>query len=233
MNSVVITGASQGFGYELLKAYMEKGWKVFPLVRKAEDAKAIGGKYPGNCYPIIGDVTSDGVGEKIAEILGRHTESLELLINNAGNIKKNRGFLGTNPEELVEHFNVHVVGVYRCTAAALPFLQKAEKPVIINVSSRWGSINRILGWEKSHIYSYQIAKCAQNMLSACLHQEYKKHNVKVFTIHPGRLKTAVAPFDADVEPRDAAVKLAGWIERVDDKTEFKFYDIMNDASFDW
>jgi NAD(P)-dependent dehydrogenase (short-subunit alcohol dehydrogenase family) len=233
MKSVLITGAGQGLGRELLRVYMNNGWIVFPLVRKAEDATAIKMQYPQNCHPIIGDVTTDSVGAKIADALALNIDSLDLLINNAGSIKKNRGLMGTNPDELREHFEVHVIGAYRCIVAALPFLLKAAKPVVINVTSRWGSISKILGWERNHIYSYQIAKCAQNMFSAILHQEFKKQNLKVFCIHPGRLKTAVEPFDADVEPRDAAIKLAQWIEKIDNNAEFKFYDIMNDATFEW
>jgi NAD(P)-dependent dehydrogenase (short-subunit alcohol dehydrogenase family) len=35
------------------------------------------------------------------------------------------------------------------------------------------------------IYSYQIAKCAQNMLTACMDQELRSRGIRVFAVHPG------------------------------------------------
>jgi NAD(P)-dependent dehydrogenase (short-subunit alcohol dehydrogenase family) len=43
------------------------------------------------------------------------------------------------------------------------------------------------------------------MLTACLDQELKPKGVRVFAVHPGRLKTAAAAPDADTEPLKAAL----------------------------
>ncbi len=85
---------------------------------------------------------------------------------------------------------------------------KAKNPVVINISSRWSSITRTVSGIKSGIYSYQIAKCAQNMLTACLDQELRNHNIRFFTVHPGQLKTESAAPDANVDPNVAAVMFA-------------------------
>jgi NAD(P)-dependent dehydrogenase (short-subunit alcohol dehydrogenase family) len=233
MHSILITGAGQGLGAELLQVYMEKRWRVFPLVRKTEDAQKIVRAFPENCHPIVGDVSDDSVSEKISDILERYIVSLDILINNAGIIKKNRGLLNTNPQEIMEHFNVHCIGAYRCTVAVLPYLRKADRPVIINITSRWGSISRTVAGQGGQIYSYQIAKCAQNMLTACLNQELKTSNIRVYAVHPGRLKTAVAPPDAEVSPREAALKLAEWLEQSDNRREFGFYDIIGGTTIGW
>ena len=233
MKSVLITGAARGFGRELVKVYVEKGWRVFPLIRKESDAARLVSDHPEDFHPIVGDVSLDSVTGGIAEVLERCTDSLDLLINNAGIIRKNRGLLKTNPEELIEHYNVHCAGAYRCTVAALPFLRKAKSAVIVNISSRWGSISRTVAGQGGLIYSYQMAKCAQNMFSACLHQELTADGIRVFAVHPGRLKTSVAAADADTDPREAAVKLAGWIERAGNIGEFGFHDIINDGMIGW
>jgi len=56
---------------------------------------------------------------------------------------------------------------------------------------------------------------------------------RVLAVIPGRLKTEVAPADADVEPRVAATKLADWVERVDDKTPCGFHDLINGGLTEW
>jgi NAD(P)-dependent dehydrogenase (short-subunit alcohol dehydrogenase family) len=233
MKAVLITGANKGFGRELVSVYMEKGWRTFPLVRSREAASLLISAYPENCHPIIGDVAFESVAESISAVLHRFTDTLDLLINNAGNIKKIRGVSNTSARDLLELFDVHCAGALRCVKAAMPFLQQAENPVIINITSRRGSIANTVNGHDSLIYSYKIAKCAQNMLTVCLHRELKADNIKAFSIHPGRLKTSVAPPDADTEPRDAAEKLYEWIQGINDKLECRCYDLMSGRTIDW
>jgi NAD(P)-dependent dehydrogenase (short-subunit alcohol dehydrogenase family) len=115
----------------------------------------------------------------------------------------------------------------------VPFLKKAAEPVIVNISSRRGSIQGTLEGELASIYAYNIDKAAQNMLSACLSEDMRQYGIKVFAVHPGRLKTDVAPVDADVEPYAAAEKLADWVEQVDDKTPVGLHDLINGGLIEW
>lgn len=229
----MITGASRGFGRELVDVYATAGWVVFPLVRRQADGDDLLSVHGSPCHPIIGDVGQDSVAEAISRTLEKHSSSLDVLINNAGNIKKNRGILPAASDDMIDHFNVHCVGALRCTKAALPYLQNASRPVVVNISSRWGSISRTVSGQGGLIYAYQIAKCAQNMLSACLSQELRPENIRVFTVQPGRLKTSVAAADADIDPKDAAQRLFEWIDRVDDHPQFAFYDLMTGITIDW
>ena len=83
------------------------------------------------------------------------------------------------------------------------------------------------------IYSYKIAKAAQNMLTACLNQDLKKDGIKVFGIHPGRLKTTVAAADADVDPHEAAERLFSWIAGIDESLECRLYDLTTGLPIEW
>ena len=67
---------------------------------------------------------------------------LDLLVNNAGPIRKLRWLPETVTEDVEELFRVHCVGALRCTRAALPFLRRAPRPTVVNVTSRFGSIAR-------------------------------------------------------------------------------------------
>ncbi len=233
MPSVLITGASRGLGREILDVYAKNGWNVFPLVRDIKVARELESIYEPRCHAIVGDVTDDNIELEISNVLGKHTGTLDLLINNAGNIRKNRGIEKANPNDLLDTFNVHCAGAVRCSRAAFPFLKKSPKAVVVNISSRFSSINRILEAERDYIYAYCIAKCSQNMLTACLHQELKKFNIRVLAVHPGRLKTSVAPADADTEPREAAERLYEWLATVDDSTECRLYDLMEGKAIEW
>ncbi len=233
MKTVLITGAGRGFGRALLHAFADRGWCLFPLVRDPRVADELASSYP-DCHPIIGDVTTDHVDQAIVETLQRNTEFLDLLVNNAGNIVKTPGVLGMTPAELVDHFEVHCAGAFRCVKAAFPFLARADKPLVVNISSRRGSFSftrsePVVG----RAYAYRIAKCAQNMLTVCLDQELKQAGIRVFALHPGRLRTEIAPPDADTEPAQAAAALVTWVESIDRSAPCRLLDLMNHETLDW
>ena len=229
----MITGASRGFGRALLNTYLEQGWTAIPLVRYINTILDAVNKYPGKCFPVHGDVTADNIGHAIKTIFSEKKLTLDVLINNAGYIKKLRSFEETVPEDMKALFDVHCVGVLQVTKAALPYLRESDNPRIVNISSRWGSISRTVSGEGGRIYSYNMAKAAQNMLSVMMHNEFKAENIKVFAVHPGRLMTSVAAPGADVPPELAAEKLFNWIESLTLEMDNRFYDLMDDSTLDW
>ena len=231
MPSVLVTGASRGFGRELAGVFLGRGWTVFPLVRSAQAMAAWAGAE--RCFPLCADVGGADAEAAIGRALEAHASALDLLVNNAGQIHKLRWLPETVAEHMEELFRVHCVGAFRCTRAALPFLRRAPRPTVVNITSRFGSIARTVAGEFRGVYSYAIAKSAQNMLTACLDRELRKEGVRVLAVHPGRLKTAVAAVDADTEPRVAAAKLADWLDSVDRDADCCLYDLMGGAVIPW
>ncbi len=57
--------------------------------------------------------------------------------------------------------------------------------------------------------------------------------IRVFAVHPGRLRTSVAAADADTEPADAARELADWVERVDREAPVGCHDLMRGGLIEW
>jgi NAD(P)-dependent dehydrogenase (short-subunit alcohol dehydrogenase family) len=159
--------------------------------------------------------------------------ALDLLINNAGPIYKRRWLPETRAEDLEALFRVHCVGALRCTRAALPFLRRAPTPTIVNVTSRFGSIAGCAHGAFRGLYSYSIAKCAQNMLTVCLERELRREGIRVWAVHPGRLKTDAAASDADTEPAVAAERLADWLNAVDRDADCVLYDLMGGGVIPW
>ena len=233
MRTVLITGTSKGLGKELLKVYLSEGWRVFALARKIESFAELKQQYSKSCFPIECDITDHNCSKLISETIHINGGNLDLLINNAGNAKKCFGIDNVIPEDLEDHFKVHVSGAFRVIKACLPFLKKANNALIIIVSSRKGSINNINSGTYRILLPYQIAKCAQNMLTVGLNQELKETNIKTYAIHPGNLKTDVAPPDADTDPSLAAVKIYHWIETDNKPPNHSFYSVMDDKILEW
>jgi NAD(P)-dependent dehydrogenase (short-subunit alcohol dehydrogenase family) len=231
MPSVLVTGASRGFGKELAGVFLGRGWTVFPLVRTPQAMAAWAGA--DRCFPLCADVGAADAEDALGRALEARTSALDLLVNNAGQIHKRRWLSETVAEDMEELFRVHCVGAFRCTRAALPFLRRAEKPTVVNITSRFGSIAQAVGGQFRGIYSYSIAKCAQNMLTACLDQELRKEGIRVFAVHPGRLRTSAAAADADTEPRVAAARLSEWVESVGRNADCGLHDLMTGGVIPW
>lgn len=214
---VLITGASRGLGYELLKEFYLSNYDIFPLVRSEESSRKLLSEFPHRCFPIVADIGLDSCKEIIKNTLEQHTKEIDIVINNAGISGKEYQIEKVTSEEVMNLINIHCLGVMRTVQGSLDFLNNSSNPRIINVSSRLGSLTKMVSDEfkdRYFSYSYRVAKASQNMLTVCLYQELRKKGIHVSAIHPGKLKTGTASADADMEATEAARYIFDLIESI-------------------
>ena len=227
--TIIITGASRGFGLALTKQFISNQWKVAPLVRKDMDATILKRLNESNCFPIIADITNNNVQSLILESIKSH-DGIDILINNAGAGGRGASLNETMPDEVQSLIDVHCLGALRVTQAVKPYMK--DDGIIINVSSRFGSISKVSTGELDNIdcsYSYRIAKAAQNMLTQYMCREFKSSGLKICSIHPGRLKTDSGSVDADRTPGEAAEML---FEMLNSLEYGKFYSLF-EGTIEW
>jgi NAD(P)-dependent dehydrogenase (short-subunit alcohol dehydrogenase family) len=213
--NVLITGANRGLGYELVKCFHSNHYQVFPLVRSDEAATKLMAEFNDRCHPIVADIRLDECKEIIQSNIRNFTDKIDIVINNAGIPGRGRELENVDSEEVSELLNVHCLGVLRVVQTTMEFLQNADNPRIINVSSRLGSLSKMASDEfrnRKFTYSYRVAKAAQNMLTICMDQEFSKKGICVRAIHPGVLKSGPSSLDADLEANEAAGNIFLWIE---------------------
>ena len=229
-DSVVISGCSRGLGYHLLLEYLSNGWIVYPIVRDASSIKNIRSEFDANCRPIICDITRESAGESISGVLSKHTANLSLVINNAGLSGKGISLSKIDCSNLNLLLSTHCMGAICVTQACQPFLVDGQSK-IVNISSRLGSAHRNAKMEfmgHGFSYTYRIAKAAQNMASLCMSQDQELQNCIVCSIHPGRLMTETAAYDADTDPADAAKRLKEKIDSLEAGDNGKYFDLDAD-----
>lgn len=210
-------------GFALVKRFLNEGWRVYCVVRKKADAIRMTDINSEHCIPIISDVTSDKIQSDIATSLSKST-TIDVLINNAGAGGIGVSLADTSAADAGSLFNVHCLGPLRVTQAIIPFIK--DNGIIINISSRFGSITKMATGALDHIpcsYSYRIAKAAQNMFTQCLIREYKNSSLKICAVHPGKLKTTTASLDADKSPSEAVQKIFALLNKIEDG---KFYSLF-------
>jgi NAD(P)-dependent dehydrogenase (short-subunit alcohol dehydrogenase family) len=188
--SVLITGASSGFGYLGALHYARLGAKVIASMRglprkEADELKAEATKEKLDIHIIEIDVTSDEqVAKGVAEAEKIAGGPLDILINNAG-----VGYAG--PIELQDMaatkliFDTNVYGPHRMARAVLPGMRKAKRGLIFNISSQLG---RVIVPSAGH---YSPTKFALEAMSEAMAYELVPHNVEVCVIQPGGYPTKV------------------------------------------
>jgi NAD(P)-dependent dehydrogenase (short-subunit alcohol dehydrogenase family) len=188
--SVLITGASSGFGYLSALHLAREGAKVVATMRnlprkEADELAAEAAKEKLDVHIVEIDVTSDeqvAAGVAVAEtIVGG---PLDILINNAG--------IGlTGPIEVQDMeatklmFDTNVYGPHRMARAVLPGMRKAKRGLIFNISSQLG---RVILPSSGH---YSPTKFALEAMSEAMAYELVPHNIEVCVIQPGGYPTKV------------------------------------------
>lgn len=183
MKTVLITGATSGFGKGLVTRLLKDGFQVVATGRNLAKRKDIFSterlKYQNRLVELDLDVTSS---EDIKSVETYFTNRpLDVLVNNAG-------FAIFGPaeecteENLRRQFEVNVFGLILLTQKLLPAIRKTEGH-IINFSSAFG----LMGFPLSSAYC--ATKFAIEGFSESLSYELRPFSVKVTLVEPGGYRT--------------------------------------------
>lgn len=183
----IVTGAGIGIGQAIAKRFAAEGAHVWVTDINADTAeettreiKASGGK----ATAMRVDVSK---GQDLTALVRAVTSEhglADVLVNNAGILV--RGEVRTlTDEEWTRLREVNLDGVLRLSRDCLPLLRKSGAPSIINISSIMA--NRGL----RPLAAYTATKGAVTALTKGLAVEYAPFNIRVNTIAPGYIETAI------------------------------------------
>ena len=180
-----ITGISSGLGKALAESVIEKGDFVIGTFRKQVQVDAFNAQYVDKAYAILLDVTDEGqIEQRIAEVISKFGK-IDVLVNNAG-----IGFAGaveeTSMHEVRTVFEANFFGTLKVTQAVLPYMRKAGKGNIVQISSH-GGIKAFAGFG-----IYNASKFAVEGFSEALAQEVKPLGINVSIVEPGPFRTKFA-----------------------------------------
>jgi len=211
--NIVITGASRGIGYELLKKFAQTaGNKLFAIARNRDKLQSlqdelVKSNFPSEYYFSSFDLLQDDLKGELIPLLKAKLQKVDLLINNAGALV-NKPFEELSDDEFDTVFGVNVKAVFRLTRELLPlFSQNAH---IVNLSSM-GGYQGSAKFPGLSIYS--ASKGAVAVLSECLAEELKDRNIKVNALAIGAVQTemleeAFPGYKAPLSPQEMAEFIA-------------------------
>ena len=178
--TVLITGASSGFGKDTALLFKEKGWNVAATMRSPEKAETW--TCAAGLFTPRLDVTNrvsmqTAVDETVAKFGG-----IDVLINNAG-FALMGPLEGASPEDVRREIDTNLMGLIEMIQIVLPLMRKAASGVIVNVSSLGGRLTIPL------FSIYHATKFAVEGLTETLQYELQGHGIRVKLIEPGGTKT--------------------------------------------
>lgn len=209
MKSALITGANKGIGFETAKQLLQKGFYVYIGSRNLENGLQAVEKLKAqgltNTEAIQLDVTLDNSVKNARAVIGKKTDSLDVLINNAGisgvKLNEDGSFIpqtwsatAATIDVFKEVYETNVYGAVRVTQAFLDLLKKSYQPRIVMVSSTVGSLTLQSdpNWS-AYAYGkfavYGSSKSALNMYTVHLAYELRDTAFKINMVDPGYTKT--------------------------------------------
>ena len=195
--TILITGASRGFGKLWAEAFLKRGDKVIATARNTDGLKDLVHQYGENILPVRLDVNNREDAFNVVKKAQEHFGRIDVLINNAG-----YGLFGaieeTTEKQARDQMETNFFGTLWMTQAVLPIMREQKSGHIIQVSSYLGLVTLpILGL-------YNASKFAVEGFSETLASEVKHLGIHVSLIEPNGYATEWSGASAvQTEPIDA------------------------------
>lgn len=180
---IVVTGGSSGIGLGIVERFLNDGATVIIADIKEPEMTNLATKYPNKIFFSKVDVCDESLIRSSVELLLKHSERLDVMVNNAGIINV-AGLADTTAESWLKMLNVNVVGVALGSKVAAEYMSADKKGgVIVNASSGGGRHGVPM------FSQYCASKAAIIMMSQSFAQELAPAKIRVNCYTPGHIMT--------------------------------------------
>jgi len=177
-----ITGCSSGFGRELAKLVLDRGYRAVITARDPRTIQDLAADRDGRALALKLDVTNKAEVADAVKTAQSTFGSIDVLVNNAG-----YGYVGaieeSEEDEVRAMVDTNFFGLARMIRAVLPEMRKRRRGFIVNISSN-GGLQAFPGFGY-----YNSTKFAVEGLSEALEKEVAPLGIKVLLVEPGPFRT--------------------------------------------
>lgn len=187
MSTILITGATAGFGEAAAELFAKNGWNLIITGRRKERLEqlqaSLSQQYNVEILPLNFDVRNLNEVQKAIGSLQGKWRQIDVLLNNAG-LAAGRGPIQDGVyDDWEQMIDTNVKGLLYMTKEITPLMIEQNKGHIINVAS-------LAGWEAyggGNIYCG--TKHAVRAISRSARIDLLPHNIKISVISPGAADT--------------------------------------------
>ncbi len=178
----LITGCSTGFGRELAKLVLDRGWRAVVTARSVDSIVDLTADARDRALAVALDVTNQAQIDAAVAAATDRFGGIDVLVNNAG-----YGYQSSVEEgedaEIRAQFETNVFGLFALTRAVLPIMRGQQRGHIINITSVAG----LIGFPGSGYYA--ASKHAVEGWSDSLLAEVEPLGIRVTCVEPGPFRT--------------------------------------------
>jgi NAD(P)-dependent dehydrogenase (short-subunit alcohol dehydrogenase family) len=188
--AALVTGASRGLGRALAERLAWEGARVVLVARggAALDEVVSGIRSRGGvAHGVTADLGDKHAVHPLAAAAAELVGPIDLLVHNASELGPTplRPLLDTACEDLERVLQVNLVGPFRLSKIIAGSMALRRRGTIVHVTSD-ASVNAYPGWG-----AYSVSKAAADHLARILAEELREHGVRVFSLDPGEMDTAM------------------------------------------
>jgi NAD(P)-dependent dehydrogenase (short-subunit alcohol dehydrogenase family) len=206
--TIVITGASTGFGALTARALADEGHIVYAGMRDVAgtDAAAAAGdeQYARErsvaLRPVAMDVTDQAMVDAAVNRVIGEAGRIDVVIHNAGHMVLGPAEAFT-VEQLVEVYDVNVLSTQRVNRAALPHLRRQRDGLLV-----WVGSSSSRGGTPPYLAPYFAAKAAEDALAVSYAAELARFGIETTIVVPGAFPTGTSHYASAGHPADIAVE---------------------------
>jgi NAD(P)-dependent dehydrogenase (short-subunit alcohol dehydrogenase family) len=203
---ILVTGASSGFGLMTAQSLAQAGHIVYASMREtagrnAPQVAAIAGwaaERNVDLRTVELDVQSDASAETGVATILADAGRLDVIVHNAGHMVFGPAEAFT-PDQLIQQYDVNVLGAQRVNRAALPHLRAQGKGLLV-----WVGSSSTRGGTPPFLGPYFAAKAAMDALAVTYSTELALWGIETTIIVPGAFTKGTNHFAHSGKPADAA-----------------------------
>jgi len=188
--TIIVTGASSGFGEAIAIACAAEGAKVSLVARRAEVLEKVAAaarvNAGGEALVCPADVSDDTQIHAAVEQTRAAFGPVYVLVNNAGTNVPQRSIADTSAGQWRELMDINLTSAYVFTRAVLPEMKTRGDGLIINIASRAGMFPSIGAG-----VAYSTSKIGMEALNAVTNEEGNARGVRACLFNPGAGNTPI------------------------------------------
>ncbi|MBW8090784.1 MULTISPECIES: SDR family NAD(P)-dependent oxidoreductase [Streptomyces] len=212
--TVLLTGASSGFGALTVRALARAGHTVYAGIRQTatRNAPAVAAlrryaaEHDIDLHDVELDVTSqESADAAVARVLADHGR-LDVVVHNAGHMATGPAEAFT-PDQLARLYDINVLGAQRVNRAALPHLRDRGQGLLV-----WIGSSSTRGGCPPFVGPYFAAKAAMDALAVAYAAEVRRFGIDTAIVVPGAFTSGTNHFSNAGAPADTE-RAAAYDER--------------------
>jgi 3alpha(or 20beta)-hydroxysteroid dehydrogenase len=207
----LVTGAAQGIGEAIARRFTDEGALV--LVTDVDEGGVARLAAELGAHALPHDVTDEASWEQVAAWAVKTHGQVDVLVNNAGLFLAAR-LQDTTLQDFKRLQDVNQIGVFLGMRTIAPLMTQRGSGSIINLSSIAGRMGA------PYLTAYAASKWAVRGMSKCVAKEVAAAGVRVNSLHPGQIDTAMHARQQEATPGLIEKLVAGIpMRRIGDPSE--------------